>query len=163
MSSLHQPQPDTKAGFTLPEVLVALFFFTLLGLGMLQISGEVYYRETLHRDTLAATALAKFQVEELLRAGYADPQLLDPDGGNDVAGRTGQGPTHFPYPDHADLNNPLDAEGGTTGPRKFTRVWNVGADIPLPGIKTVTVLVGWRDARGHPHIVSQTIQLARLE
>jgi hypothetical protein len=43
------------------------------------------------------------------------------------------------------------------------RVWNVGADTPLPGLKTVTVLVGWRDSRGQLQIIRQTIQVPRLK
>lgn len=163
MSTLHRTHLNAEDGFTLPEVLVALSFFTLLGMGMLQLSSEAYYRDALHRETVAATALAKTQVEELLGAGYDDPRLSDPDGAHDVAPDALRGPEQFLYPDHADPNNPLDAEGETTGSRNFTRVWNVGADSPLSGIKTVTVLVGWRDQRGRPQVVSQTIHVARLE
>jgi prepilin-type N-terminal cleavage/methylation domain-containing protein len=144
-------------GFTLPEILVALAIFTLIGLAMLELSSAAYYRDALHRDTLAATALAQSQVEEFLRAGYDDPRLRDPKGGGAVGN-----PERSQDPDHTDPKNPLDAEGGTTGPRKFTRVWNVGKDLPLPGLKTVTVLVGWRDTRGQLRVVSQTVQVARL-
>ncbi len=151
-----------EAGFTLPGVLVSLVIFTVLGLGMLELSGEVYYRNDLHRETLVATALAQAQAEELLGAEYEDPRLLDPDGGDDVASDVGWSPDPFQDPDHADLNNPLNAEGEAAGSRRFTRAWNVGADVPLPGLKTVTVLVGWRDSHGQPHVVSQTFQIASL-
>ncbi|MCI0658480.1 MAG: type II secretion system GspH family protein, partial [Acidobacteria bacterium] len=112
-------------GFTLPEILVALAIFSLIGLAMLELSSAAYYRDALHRDTLAATALAQSQVEELLRAGYDDPRLRDPKGGGTV-----ENLERFEHPDYADPKNPLDAEGGTTGPRRFTRVWNVGRDLP---------------------------------
>jgi hypothetical protein len=139
---------------------MALAIFVLLGLAMIQLSSTVYYREAFGRDTLAATALAQSQVEELLRAGYDDPLLSDPDGGPDAAVSDLEA---FRDPDHTDQNNPLDAEGGTAGSRKFMRVWNVSADTPLPGLKTVTVLVGWRDSRGQQQIVTQTIQVPRLK
>ena len=161
MSSLSKTY--SKAGVTLPEVLVALGIFLLLGLAMLQLSSTVYYREALHRDTLAATALAQSLVEEFVRAGYDDPRLLDPDGGKDVAEDAGSDLGRFQDPDHVDPSNPLDAEGGTAGSRKFTLVWNVGADTPLPGLKTVEVFVGWRDSRGQQQIVRQTIQIPRLK
>ncbi len=151
-----------EAGFTLVGVLASLVIFTVVGLGMLELTSEVYYRGDLHRETLVATALAQTQVEELLGAGYEDPRLLDPDGGDDVASDGSLGVNLFQDPDHADLNNPLDGEGEAAGPRKFTRVWNVGSDVPLPGLKTVTVLVGWRDSHGRPHVVSQTFQIASL-
>ncbi|MFQ5840714.1 MAG: hypothetical protein ACE5HK_08335, partial [Candidatus Methylomirabilales bacterium] len=145
-----------EAGFTLPGVLASLIIFTVLGLGMLELSGEVYYRNDLQRETMIATALAQAEAEELLGAGYNDPRLVDPDGGNDVASDVGWSPDPFQDPDHADPNNPLDAEGEPGGSRRFTRVWNVGEDIPVPGLKTVTVLVGWRDSQERPHVVSQT-------
>jgi prepilin-type N-terminal cleavage/methylation domain-containing protein len=150
------------AGFTLPEVLLALAIFTLLGLAMLELSSAAYYSEALHRDTLAATALAQSQVEEFLKASYDDPRLFDPDGGDDVAPGTIASLKYFENPDHSDPNNPLDADGGILRGRKFTRVWYVDANAPLAGLKTVTVLVGWRDSRGQPKVVSQTIQIARL-
>jgi len=151
-----------EAGFTLVGALVSLGIFMVLGLGMLELTSEVYYRGDLHRETLVATALAQTQVEELLGAGYEDPRLLDPDGGDDVAADGSLGVNLFQDPDHADPNNLLNAEGEAAGSRRFTRVWNVGADVPLPGLKTVTVLVGWRDSHGRPHVVSQTFQIASL-
>lgn len=163
MSSLPRRHQRSTAGFTLPEVLVALAIFVILGLAMIELSSTVYYREALHRDTLAATALAQSQIEELLRAGYDDPRLVDPDGGGDVTEEGGQDRERFRDPDHADPNNPIDAEGGTAGERRFTRVWNVGAGTPLAGLKTVTVLVGWRDSRGQQQIVTETIQIPRLK
>ena len=159
MSRHTRAQDDPEDGFTLPEVLAALAIFTLLGLAMLELSSAAYYQDALHRDTLAATALAQSQIEELLKASYEDRRLFDPDGGDDVA--TGA-ITHFENPDHSDPNNPLDADGGTSGVRRFTRVWNVGANAPLTGLKTVTVIVGWRDTRGQLRVVSQTVQVARL-
>jgi type II secretory pathway pseudopilin PulG len=152
-----------EAGFTLPGVLVSLVIFMVLGLGMVELSSEVYYRNDLHRETLVATALAQAQVEELLGAGYEDPRLLDPDGGDDVAADGSLGANLFQDPDHADSNNPVNAEGEAAGFRRFTRVWNVGADVPLPGLKTVRVLVGWSDSHGRPHVVSQTFQIASLK
>ncbi len=149
-----------EAGVTLAGVLVSLVIFMVLWLGMLELTSEVSYRGDLHRETLVATALARAQ--ELLGAGYEDPRLLDPDGGDDVASDVGWSPDSFRNPDHADPNNPLDGEGEAAGPRKFTRVWNVGSDVPLPGLKTVTVLVGWRDSHGRSHVVSQTFQIASL-
>ncbi len=163
MSSPPRTDYQSTGGFTLPEVLVALAVFVILGLAMLQLSSTVYYREALHRDTLTATALAQSLVEEFLQAGYDDPRLVDKDGGDDVAEEAGSDSKRFRDPDHADSNNPLDAEGGTAGSRKFTRVWNVGADTPLPGLKTVEVFVGWRDSRGQQQIVRQTIQIPRLK
>ncbi len=160
---INPPRTHSKAGFTLPEVMVALAIFVVLGLAMLQLSSTVYYREALHRETVTATALAQSQVEELLRAEYDDPRLFDPDGESDVAADAASDLETFRNPDHADPNNPLDAEGGTGGSRKFMRVWNVGADTPLPGLKTVTVLVGWRDSRGQLQIIRQTIQVPRLK
>ncbi|MFQ5848427.1 MAG: prepilin-type N-terminal cleavage/methylation domain-containing protein [Candidatus Methylomirabilales bacterium] len=163
MSPLYQRHPEAEDGFSLPEVMVALAIFVVAGLAMLELSSATYYRGALQHETVAATALAQGQVEELLRAGYGDARLVDPDGGNDVGADAGYGPEALRDPDHADPNNPLDAEGGTAGPRRFTRVWNVGADVPLPGLKTVTVLVGWRDTRGQLRVVGQTVQIARLK
>ncbi len=154
---------ETESGFTLTEVLVALGIFTVLGLAMLQLSSTVYYWEALHRDTLVATALAQSQVEELLQAKYEDPRLVDPDGGDDVGAAAGTAPASFQSADHTDPNNPLDAKGGTAGSRKFMRAWNVGVDDPVPGLKTVTVLVGWRDSRGGLQVIHQSIQVARLQ
>lgn len=151
-----------EAGFTLPGVLVSLVIFTFLGLGMLELSSEVYYQNDLQRETLVATALAQAQAEELLGARYEDPRLVDPDGGDDVASDGSLSTNLFQDPDHADPNNPLNAEGEAAGSRRFRRVWNVGEDIPAPGLKTVTVLVGWRDSHRQAHVVSQTFQIARL-
>jgi prepilin-type N-terminal cleavage/methylation domain-containing protein len=163
MRGLIRIHEEPEGGFTLPEVLAALAIFALLGLAMLELSSAAYYSEALHRETLAATALAQSQVEEFLKASYEDPRLVDHDGGGDVAAEVGRRLQALQDPDHADPNNPVDADGGTAGARRFTRVWNVGADVPLPGVKTVTVLVGWRDSRGQQQIVRQTIQIPRLK
>ena len=163
MTRIHAIHPDAYAGFTLAEVLVALFFFTILGMGMLEISDQVYYRDALRRETRAATELANIQVEEFLGVSFNDPSLSDPDGAHDVDLEALGSIERFYNPDHVDSRNPLDAGGGKTGHRKFKRVWNVGTDFPIPGMKTVTVLVGWTDPRGHAQLVTQTVQVARLE
>jgi type II secretory pathway pseudopilin PulG len=167
MSKVYITHRETEAGFTLPGLLAGLVIFTVLGLGMLQLTSEVYYRRDQHRETVVATALAQSMAEELVGAGYDDPRLRDPDGGEDVAQDAAEDavrdPNNFLDPDHADPNNPLDSEGGAIGARRFTRVWNVGDDVPLSGVKTVTVLVGWHDSRGNQQVVSQTFQIARLK
>lgn len=171
MSDVRAMHCESEAGFTLTGVLAGLAIFSVLGLGMLEITSEVYYRQDLNRQTMVATALAQSKAEELLGAGYDDPRLRGAGGGKGVvvAGRgesvaVGGRWDHdmFVDPDHADRDNPLDPEGETEGDRTFTRVWNVDADVPLPGLKTVTVLVGWHDARGQQHVVSQIFHIARL-
>jgi len=62
---------------------------------MLELSSAAHYSEALHRDTLAATALAESQVEEFLKASYEDPRLFDPDGGDDVPKSSGRDPTSY--------------------------------------------------------------------
>ncbi len=111
MSIVCRTHQDAEAGFTLVGVLASLVIFTVVGLGMLELSSEVYYRHDLHRETLVATALAQSQVEELLGAGYEDPRLLDPDGGHDVEADGSLAPEPFRDPDHADPKNPLDGRG----------------------------------------------------
>ena len=162
MSHVRAMHCTSEAGFTLTGVLAGLAIFSVLGLQMLEITSEVYYRQDLYRQTMVATALAQSKAEELLGVGYDDPRLRGPDGGKGVAADGPWDHQSFLNPDHADRNNPLDSEGETAGVQRFTRVWNVDADVPLPGLKSVTVLVGWHDARGQQHIVSQTFQIARL-
>ncbi|PLX48028.1 MAG: hypothetical protein C0613_12150 [Desulfobulbaceae bacterium] len=115
-----------QKGFTLIEIIIALFVFTvgILALNKMQI---VAIRGNANANSLTgASTWAASQVENLLALDYGDALLTD---GNDdgVAG--------------LDANTEADADGFVDSPDgNFKILWNVAADEPFRNIKTVRVI-----------------------
>ncbi|MBN2374366.1 prepilin-type N-terminal cleavage/methylation domain-containing protein [bacterium] len=140
-------------GFTFIELLTSM---VILVIGILGICGLHYAalsgNKTANQITLAVT-LAEQKIEELKRLGYANSELSDTDGvKTDVDINIKQNPALFTDPDHGN-DSPVPG---------MTRVWNIADDTPSPGLKTLTVIVGWEEKRWH-YMPTTTIIRSRDE
>ena len=62
-------------GFTLVEVMVALFIFIVSLLGLVAVTTSVIHGNAFSREMTTATSLAQDQLEVLKRSGYNDSAL----------------------------------------------------------------------------------------
>ena len=151
-----------EKGFTLIEILFAMVVMTvgILALAHMEIAA-LTGNLTANRMTVAVN-LAQDQIETLHRLPSTDADLADdPDADNNDVLSTPPGEADdF---EHADPNNPVDSQGGTTGQRIYHRFWNIADDTPVNGTKTVAMFVYWGQADAatglapHRVIVSTTI------
>lgn len=148
-------QPE--GGFTLLEILVAVVFVSIGFLGLASTVISVIKGNNISGDMTTAVVMAQEKLEELrnknfnMGADFAigggddtiDAELTDDgvagDVGTDVQGYS----SLFTGPDHSDA--------GFTGSLTNTpqRVWNIADNTPAAGMKTVTVIVGWKDVNEH--------------
>jgi len=141
---------SNEKGFTLLEILIAI---TILSVGLLALAEMTVYvikSNTIGNKVTDATVLAQDKLEKLKNLSYTDAQLDDTDSNTaDVSTDIHSSTTLFTSPDHSD-GYPNDATGQTiTISLSPQRVWNVAANTPASGMKTVTVIVGWNDSINH--------------
>ena len=150
MNTLWFQRWKYDGGFTLLEVLIALSILSIGLLTLAEMTTYVIRGNTLGSKITRATVLAEDKLEELTGLSYADPQLNDSDGDStDFGTRIDADPNLFTSPDHTD-DYPADSTDQTvTIKRSQQRVWNVAEDTPGPGMKTVTVIVGWKGTKDH--------------
>ena len=141
---------SNEKGFTLLEILIAI---TILSVGLLALAEMTVYvirSNAAGNKITRATVLAQDKLEYLRNLSYTNAQLDDTDSNTaDVSTDIHSNTTLFTSPDHSD-GYPNDATGQTiTISLSPQRVWNVAADTPASGMKTVTVIVGWKDSINH--------------
>jgi Tfp pilus assembly protein PilV len=130
-----------ERGISLIEALAAT---AVLSVGLLAFAGNSV---TLTRglkaadSTAAGTALAVQKLEQLRSMPLGSSSL-----------NTGL---------YYDSSNPLRADGTSGGP--YSRYWVVSAkDTPRLGLKTVTVTVGWTDAKAHETKVAAFVRCSTI-
>lgn len=124
-------QRNGSAGFTLVEMMVALLIFGIAIVGLVQaIPNGIHTREQARRLSVA-TFLAKEQVEELRSLRFNDADL--------AAGT------------HNDPGNPIQPG--------FRRSWTVQDNVPMDGMKRLTVQVSFATSSADSQAVLVT-QLA---
>ena len=143
-------QLSNEKGFTLLEILIAI---TILSVGLLALAEMTVYvirSNTVGNKITKATVLAQDKLEKLKNLSYTNAQLDDTDSNTaDVSTNIHSNTALFTSPDHSDAY-PNDATGQTiTISLSPQRVWNVAANTPASGMKTVTVIVGWNDSINH--------------
>ena len=117
-------------GFTLLEVIIALFIFSvgLLAVASMQMTATKgnYFSGTLTE----ATSWAADQMETLMSLPYADPDLTadDPHGGPPEEGSI------------------------------YTITWSVADDDTTNNTKTITITVDWYDRGSHRTLILQGIK-----
>ncbi|MBP8985881.1 MAG: prepilin-type N-terminal cleavage/methylation domain-containing protein [Syntrophobacterales bacterium] len=102
-------------GFTILEVLVAIFIFVVALLGLVSVTTSVIHGNAYSKQVTTATNLAQDLMEDLKRKGYDH---------SDVSAGT-----------HNDPGDPLSGI--------YTRTWSVVDNNPVTNIKTLTVTVAW--------------------
>lgn len=133
-------------GFTLIEILISTL---ILAVGLLALAGmqvAALNGNLSGNQMTVATTLAQDQLERLRVLGLSNAALADTNAGNNGTLLAPAGPGSF---DHADANNPINEQGGTTGLRRYRRFWNVAANTPITGTRTVVVFVYWGDVQGN--------------
>ena len=113
-------KPIGNRGFTLVEILIAVFLLVTALLGVISTTVIVIKSNTLSRTMTTATMLAKDKMEQLKNTGYAV-----------LAGGT----------DYADMNSAVQTT--STADSIYTRTWTVTIDSPAAGMKTIAVTVQW--------------------
>ncbi len=116
-------------GFTLVEVLIA---FTLLTIGVMAITPVLVFltHSNMHSKRSSQARLVASEFAERFRAiDYTDPLLSDDGDTLDLANITA--------PDHLDT---IDTDS-----ERFFVFWNIAENIPITGIKTINIIVRWRD------------------
>ena len=121
-------------GYTLMEVLIAIAIFSIgfLAVGSMQIMAMRTGVNSRNQTTVLS--IAKDRAEELEALPYTHA---------DLAGSAAPGTTHAPAADidgiDNDENGIVDDEAAGTG--HVTITWNVIDDQPIPGTKSIRVMV----------------------
>jgi type IV pilus modification protein PilV len=130
-------------GFTLLEVLVATAILSIGLLAVSQMSISVIRSNARAYRITDATVMAGHKLEGLRNLSYTDSKLNDDGDTTDVGTDIRSNTALFTSPDHTDT---CDSGCSLTIGRTLQRAWNVATDTPASGMKTVTVIVGWKDA-----------------
>ncbi|OPY11068.1 MAG: hypothetical protein A4E66_01436 [Syntrophus sp. PtaB.Bin001] len=123
------------AGFTLIEIMVAIFILTVALIAMAGMTEMVIKENALSKSRTTATILAKSQLEELKNMAYANLA-----GGGDFA--------------TADGTIQATLQPNTY----FTRTWIVNPGVPNTGSITITVTVTWSLYGNNRNVTLQTIR-----
>lgn len=129
----------TSDGFTLLEVLIAI---SILVVGMLaagQMQLMAIRGNSFSGSSTEAVNLAQRQLETLIRTDYYDADLVDTTAAN-----------------NGDLTSTVTVDH-QQNMGKYSIIWNVSDDDPIPDTKAVVVIVTWengRHARTLKHIKS---------
>ena len=140
-----------QKGFTLIEVMIAMVVLCVGLLTLAQMQVSALNGNVSSNNMTVANTLAQDKLEELKGLALDAGELADDNPDNNTALETLG--ADAAAPDHQDANNPIDSGGTTTGARRYTRVWNIADDTPVPGSKTVVVGVLWganNSSTGYP-------------
>lgn len=108
-----------RSGFTLIEVMIAVFVLAVVLVGLISVTIMIIKGNDFSRRVTTATTLAKDKIEDIKRQSYAAT----------AAGTT------------TDYWN-ADSSSGSSG-AYFTRTTTVSANTPAANMKTVVVVVSW--------------------
>lgn len=127
--------PAGTGGFTLIEVMIALFILVVALLGLISTTVIVVKANSFSKTMTTATTLAKDRLEQLKNASYTA-----------LAGGT----------DYATANSTVQTSPSASS--MFTRTWTVTADgTPATGMKTIQVTVQWNWQNASHNVDLRTI------
>ncbi|MFZ3045127.1 MAG: prepilin-type N-terminal cleavage/methylation domain-containing protein [Desulfatirhabdiaceae bacterium] len=143
----------SNKGFTLIEVLMAIIILAIGLLSLSQLSAYTIRSNAAASHFTRATVMAHDKLETLKRIYRTDPTasqtiaLLSNGGDNtDISTNVHSNTALFTSPDHTDTCN---SGCSITIDSSLKRAWNIADNTPGPGMKTVTVIVGWNDSANH--------------
>jgi type IV pilus assembly protein PilV len=124
-----------SGGFTLIEVMIALFILVVALLGLISTTVVVVKANSFSKTMTTATTLAKDRLEQLKNASYTA-----------LAGGT----------DYATAGSTVQTSPSASS--MFTRTWTVTADgTPATGMKTIQVTVQWNWQNASHNVDLRTI------
>jgi type IV pilus assembly protein PilV len=155
-------------GFTLIELMIALFIFAIGILAVASMQGEAIKGNSFSDLMTVANSLAETRMEELLVLPQGHTDLQDNNIANNANLRaaldTGGTAGENEFDGHWETG--LDRDGNA-GSGIFTRTWNVAkrdpADpskvgYPADGLMTIAVVVEWQDQRGRHQVYAGSIR-----
>lgn len=133
-----------EKGFTLVELLVAAVILGIAFMGLANLQLSCINGNSSSSQLTKAIILAQDKMEEIKCLNPHHPDLADTNPGNNGNLRQSIDPDDC---DHRE--NQVKLKGGSTQSipdlnyGSYTRIWNVADNTPLPGRKTVVVIVTW--------------------
>jgi prepilin-type N-terminal cleavage/methylation domain-containing protein len=139
---------NTEKGFTLIELLIAMVIMGIAFVGLANTQISCINSISNSRGLTNAVILAQDKMEELKSLDPGHPSLADTNPGNNSTLRYSIDPHDS---DHREILGDVKEEAKQTVPNlsrsHYTRFWNIADNTPLPGRKTVTVIVSWKSGR----------------
>ncbi len=156
-----KPSRDDQEGFTLLEVLGAILIFALGIMALYRVQIGSINSNAFSNDLSQATKLAEDKIDYLMSLGLENALLADTNGdgtgqdanGNgiddDNEGTSTDGITDFGLGmQTADTADNKETQG------RFTILWNVALDQPMPGSRTIRVIVRWTGKHNTDHSIT---------
>ena len=138
----------SEKGFTLIELLVAMVIMGIAFVGLANMQISCINSISNSSRLTNAVILAQDKMEELKSLDPDHPSLADTNPGNNGTLRYSID-THDS--DHRESLEDVKEEAKQTvlnlNRAHYTRLWNVADNTPLPGKKTIVVIVSWKAGR----------------
>jgi len=137
-----------EKGFTLVELLIAAVILGIAFMGLANMQISSINSNSNASQLTKAIILAQDKMEEIKNLNSDHPDLADTNPGNNGNLRQSIDPNDC---DHRESHVEIKGEDIQSVPDlsygSYTRIWNVADNTPLPGRKTVVVIVTWRSGR----------------
>jgi prepilin-type N-terminal cleavage/methylation domain-containing protein len=156
-------QNSDQQGFTLIDVLAAIVVFAFGALALYRLQTSIIACNAFSNRLTQATILAQERMESLMALPYNHPILNDTnDNGGDIINRDtdfdgidDRGPDfNFGLNDTIDASDRVVADGSAISANygiAYNIYWNIAVDQPMANIKTIRVIVAWRDNKNYLH------------
>jgi len=142
------PSLKSEKGFTLVELLIAMVILGIAFMGLANMQISSINSNTNASRLTKAIILAQDKMEEIKNLNPDHPDLADTNPGNNDNLRQSIDPNDC---DHREGHIEIKGESTQSVPDlhygSYTRIWNVADNTPLPGRKTVVVILTWESGR----------------
>ena len=133
-----------EKGFTLVEILTAMVILGVAFMGLANMQLSSINSNSNSSQLTRAVILAQDKMEEIKSLNPNHPDLADTNPGNNEILRQAIEPEDS---DHRESHIEFKRESIQSVPDlhygSYTRIWNVADNSPIPGRKTVVVIVTW--------------------